>query len=76
MVHTILGHVDLHIDFWPHFWGFQLWSISPILQLTFLKYVLCKTNSFWGIGHVTVAFENFLVAYACKFVLNFHFNSI
>ena len=56
MVHTILGHFDLDIDFWPHFYVYRVWSISPILQLTFLKFVLCLTNSFVGIRHVTVTF--------------------
>ena len=55
-MHTILGHFDLDIDFWPHFLVYRVWSISPILQLTFLKCVLCLTNSFGGIRHVTVTF--------------------
>ena len=53
---TILGHFDFDIDFWPHFQVYRVWSISPILQLTFLKCVLCLTNSFGGIRHVTVTF--------------------
>ena len=56
MVHTILGHSDLNIDFWPHFKVFSVWSISPILQLTFHKCVLCLTNSLGGIRNVTVTF--------------------
>ena len=48
VAHTILGHFDLDIDFWPH--------LSPILQLTFLKCVLCLTNSFGGIRHITLTF--------------------
>ena len=35
---------------------FRICSISPLLQITFLKCVLCLTNSFWGICHVTVTF--------------------
>ena len=38
--------------------------MSFILQLTFLKCVLCLTNSFGGILHVTVLF---LVYIICKF---------
>ena len=53
---TIFSHFDLDIDFWPHFKVCRVWSISPILQLTFLKCVLCLTNSFGGIRHVTVTF--------------------
>ena len=53
-MHTILGHFDLNIDFWPHFKAFRVWSISPILQLSFHKCVLCFTNSFGGIRYVTV----------------------
>ena len=53
---TILSHFDLDIDFWPHFSVYRVWSISPRLQLTFLKSVLCLTNSFGGIRHVTVTF--------------------
>ena len=56
VVPTILGHFDLDIDFWPHFQVYRVWSISPRLQLTFLKSVLCLTNSFGGIRHVTVTF--------------------
>ena len=56
MVRTILGHFDLDIDFLPHFYVYHVRSISPILQLTFLKCVLCLTNSFGGILHVTVTF--------------------
>ena len=33
MVHTILGHFELDIDFWPHFLVFRVWSISPIPQM-------------------------------------------
>ena len=55
-VTTILGHFDIDIDFWPHFQVYRVWSISPRLQLTFLKSVLCLTNSFGGIRHVTVTF--------------------
>ena len=36
VVHTILDHFDLDIDFWPH-----RFFMSPILLLTFLKCVLC-----------------------------------
>ena len=32
----------------------RIWSISPIVQITFLKCALCYTNSFGGIRHVTV----------------------
>ena len=53
---AFLGHFDLDIDFWPHFSVYCVWSISPRLQLTFLKSVLCLTNSFGGIRHVTVTF--------------------
>ena len=56
VVHTILGHFDLDIDFLSHFWVNRVLSISPILQLTFLKCVLCLTDSFGGIRHVTVTF--------------------
>ena len=55
-MHSILGHIYLDIDFWPGFKVFRVWSISPILQLTFLECVLCYTNSFGGIRHVTVTF--------------------
>ena len=55
-MHTSLGHFDFDIDLWPHFLFYCVWSISPILHLTFLKCVLCLTNSFGGIRHVTVTF--------------------
>ena len=68
-MHTVLGHFYLDIEFWPHFCFFLVWSISPILQLTFLEYVLCKTNSFGGICHVTVTFLVFFkVREFCKMV--------
>ena len=47
---------------WPWHWllasflGLSCLDISPILQLTFLKCVLCLTNFFGGIRHVTVTF--------------------
>ena len=56
VVHTILDSFDLDIDHWPHFKDFRLLSMSPILQLTFLKCVLCWTNSFGGISHIAVKF--------------------
>ena len=55
-MHAIFGHFYLDIDFWPHFQIFCVWSISPLIQLTFLECVLCLTNSFGGIRHETVTF--------------------
>ena len=56
VVHTILGHCVLYADSWPHFYDYRIWGISPILQITFLKCVLCWTNSFGGIRHISVTF--------------------
>ena len=30
VVNTFLGHFDLDIDFWSHFWVVRVWSISYI----------------------------------------------
>ena len=59
-----LGMVELRIPFWVTLTlkstsglisrFFRVWSISHTLQLTVLKCVLCLTNSFGGIRHVTV----------------------
>ena len=38
-MHTILSRFDLDIDFWPNFYVF-----GAILELTFLKCVLCYTT--------------------------------
>ena len=73
VVHTILGHFDLDIDFWPHFLVYHVCCISSILQLTFLKCVLCLTNSFGGIRHVTVTF---LVRYDLDWDFTHHFLDI
>ena len=69
-MHTILGHFYLDIDFWPHFLVFRVWSIFPIYLLTFLECVLCLTNSFGGIRHVTVTFHVLLKLTLLLFLLH------
>ena len=60
-----LGMAEWCVQFWVNltltltsglFSRFIVSPISPRLQLTFLKSVLCLTNSFGGIRHATVTF--------------------
>ena len=50
-MHTILGHFDLGIDFWPHFYVFPVWSISILfsyITANFPQMCLMLDQFLWG----------------------------
>ena len=55
MVHIILGHFDLNIDFWPHS-SFSCLEHISYITANFPKMCLMLANSFGGIRHMTVTF--------------------
>ena len=48
MVHTILGHFDLDIEFWSNFKVFGVWSISPKNKANFPQMCLMIDTFLWG----------------------------